>query len=167
MTKRLGCIFEQEFFAQALRKGLEVFCPLGEHLPQDCIVVNSAGRKFNVQIKGTEKARLGDGTKTIKRYRFSCSTGRTVKKPLDCTKVDVVAVYCDDIDVWYLIPCMAIDNAVTISVYPHVEGSKAKHERFRENWEIFKTAWVIYPPPCYNCNWCIISMCRLTQECEL
>ncbi len=140
MTKRLGYIYEQEFFTQALRHGLEVFTPLGDHLPQDCIVVNAAGKKFNVQVKGTEKAKLSDKTRAIRRYKFSCTTGRAVKKPLDCTKVDVVAVYCDDIRIWYLIPCMAIDGAVTIAVYPHVKDSKAKHEKFKENWEIFKTS---------------------------
>jgi len=135
LSKRLGYIYEQDFFAKALRHGLEVFVPLGDYLPQDCIVVNAAGKKFNVQIKGTEMAR-----EPVKRYKFTCTTGRVSKKPLDCTKVDVLAALCDDIGVWYLIPCLAIDSAVTIGVYPHIANSKAKHEKFKENWEIFKTA---------------------------
>ena len=140
MTKRFGYIYEQEFFTKSLRQGLEVFTPLGDHLPVDCIVVNSAGKKFNVQIKGSGKASSSERKNGCNRYKFSTTTGRSVKQPLDCTKVDVVAIYCADIDTWYLLPCMAIDGALTVAVYPHNPDSKAKHEKYRENWEIFKTA---------------------------
>jgi hypothetical protein len=34
---------------------------------------------------------------------------------------------------------MAIDEALTVAVYPHNPNSKAKHEKYRENWDIFKT----------------------------
>ena len=139
-TKRKGYIYEQIFFTEALKNGLEVFCPLGDHLPVDCIVVNSAGRKFNVQIKGSEKSSVSERKNGCARYKFSTTTGRVVKYPLDCTKVDVVAIFCADIDAWYLIPCLAIDGALTVAVYPHNPDSKAKHEKYREAWEIFKTA---------------------------
>jgi len=134
--KRKGYIYEQTFFTEALKHSLEVFTPLGDHLPVDCIIVNSAGKKFNVQIKGTEKSNESDKN----RYKISTSTGRVVKHPLDCTKVDIVAIFCADIDTWYLVPCMAIDGALTVAVYPHNPNSKAKHEKYRENWDIFKTA---------------------------
>ena len=139
-TKRKGYIYEQIFFTEALKNGLEVFCPLGDHLPVDCIVVNSAGRKFNVQIKGSEKSSVSERKNGCARYKFSTTTGRVVKYPLDCTKVDVVAILCADIDAWYLIPCLAIDGALTVAVYPHNPNSKGKHEKYREAWEIFKTA---------------------------
>ena len=58
-TKRKGYIYEQTFFTEALKNGLEVFIPLGDHLPVDCILVNSAGKNFNVQIKGSEKSSKG------------------------------------------------------------------------------------------------------------
>lgn len=138
-TKRKGYIYEQTFFTKALKNGLEVFIPLGDHLPVDCIVVNSAGKNFNVQIKGTEKSSISDRKNGCKRYKFSTTTGRVVKHPLDCTKVDIVAIFCADIDTWYLIPCMALDGALTVAVYPHNLDSKAKHEKFREKWDLFKT----------------------------
>ena len=106
MAKRLGYIYEQAFFTESLRHGLEVFVPLGDHLPVDCIIVNSAGKKFNVQIKGSSKASPVEKNNGCTRYKFSVTTGRATKQPLDCTKVDVVAIYCADIDTWYLIPCM-------------------------------------------------------------
>jgi len=166
-TKRKGYIYEQIFFTEALKNGLEVFCPLGDHLPVDCIVVNSAGRKFNVQIKGSEKSSVSERKNGCARYKFSTTTGRVVKYPLDCTKVDVVAIFCADIDAWYLIPCLAIDGALTVAVYPHNPNSKGKHEKYREAWEIFKTAWKIFLAPCHNGMWRTISVRRKTQECEL
>ena len=166
-TKRKGYIYEQTFFTKALNNGLEVFLPLGDHLPVDCIVVNSAGKKFNVQIKGSSQASPVEKDNGCTRYKFSVTTGRTVKQPLDCTKVDVVAIYCAEIDTWYLIPCMALDGALTIAVYPHNPNSKAKHEKYRENWEIFKTSWKFFLAPCHNWKWRTISVRRTTQECEL
>ena len=103
-TKRKGYIYEQTFFTEALKNGLEVFIPLGDHLPVDCILVNSAGKNFNVQIKGSEKSSKGERKNGCKRYRFSTTTGRVVKQPLDCTKVDIVAIFCADINTWYLNP---------------------------------------------------------------
>jgi hypothetical protein len=51
--KRAGNLYEQIFFAEALSKDLEVFTPLGDYLPQDCLVMNKAGKVFKTQIKGT------------------------------------------------------------------------------------------------------------------
>ena len=55
MAKRAGNLYEQRFFTEALSRGFEVFIPLGDYLPQDAIVMNSAGKLFKVQVKGTEK----------------------------------------------------------------------------------------------------------------
>jgi hypothetical protein len=52
--KRKGNLYEQKFFSEALERGLEVFVPLGDYLPQDCLVMNTAGKIFKIQIKGTE-----------------------------------------------------------------------------------------------------------------
>ena len=55
MAKRAGNLYEQRFYTEALSRGFEVFIPLGDYLPQDAIVMNSAGKLFKVQVKGTEK----------------------------------------------------------------------------------------------------------------
>ena len=46
MMKRKGSLYEQKFFSEALEHGLEVFVPLGDYLPQDCLVMNTAGKDF-------------------------------------------------------------------------------------------------------------------------
>ena len=138
-TRRKGYIWEQVSFTEALKHGLEVFTPLGDYLPQDCIVVNSAGKKFNVQIKGTSVLKICKKNKGMGRYQVNCTSGSSGLVSIDCTKVDVVAVYCADIDLWYLIPCMALDGSTVVGLYPHNPDSQAKHEKYKDYWDIFKT----------------------------
>lgn len=135
--KRKGNIYEQIFFTEALERNLEVFIPLGDYLPQDCLVMNQAGRSYKVQIKGTadkvhDKSRGGLG-----RYMITTASGSTAKQTIDPTKVDVLAAYIEKLPTWYLIPSLAIDSAIRISLYPHNPDSKAKHEKFREDWGVF------------------------------
>ena len=137
--RRDGSLYEQIFFAEALKHGLEVFPPLGDYLPIDCLVMNSAGRVFKVQIKGTGKVTICPKNKGSGRYKITASCGSLKKQPLDCTKVDVLAAYIEDLELWYLIPCMSLDNALTLGLYPNIPDSKGKHEKFRENWDLFKT----------------------------
>ena len=135
--KRKGNIYEQIFFTEALERNLEVFIPLGDYLPQDCLVMNQAGRSYKVQIKGTadkahDKSRGGLG-----RYMITTASGSSAKQTIDPTKVDVLAAYIEKLPTWYLIPSLAIDSAIRISLYPHNPDSKAKLEKFREDWGVF------------------------------
>ena len=136
--KSKGTLYEQLFFCEALSRNHEVFVPIGEHLPQDCLLMNRAGKIFRVQIKGTEDKSISKTKGGLGRYMVSTSTGNSVKTPIDPSKVDVVAAYVASIPTWYIIPILSIDNAIRISLYPHNPKSKAKHERFIENWDYFK-----------------------------
>ena len=138
--KRKGSLYEQTFFTEALARNLEVFTPLGDYLPQDCLVMNQAGKIFKVQIKGTKDKQFDKANKGLGRYMITTSTGRIKKETLDCTKVDILAAYIESIPTWYIIPCLEINQCIRISLYAHNPNSKAKHEKFREAWDIFKTA---------------------------
>lgn len=137
--KRKGSLYEQTFFTEALARNLEVFTPLGDYLPQDCLVMNQAGKIFKVQIKGTKDKQFDKANKGLGRYMITTSTGRIKKETLDCTKVDVLAAYIESIPTWYIIPCLEINQCIRISLYAHNPNSKAKHEKYREAWDIFKT----------------------------
>ena len=137
--KRRGSLYEQTFFTEALARNLEVFTPLGDYLPQDCLVMNQAGKIFKVQIKGTKDKQFDKANKGLGRYMITTSTGRIKKETLDCTKVDILAAYIESIPTWYIIPCLEINQCIRISLYAHNPNSKAKHEKFREAWDIFKT----------------------------
>jgi hypothetical protein len=137
--KRKGNLYEQIFFTEALSRNLEVFTPLGDYLPQDCLVMNKAGKIFKIQIKGTkdkvfDKANGGQG-----RYMITTATGTSKKMTIDCTKVDLLAAYIEAIPTWYIIPCLEINQAIRISLYAHNPLSKAKHEKYREAWDLFKS----------------------------
>lgn len=136
--KRKGNIYEQLFFTEALSRDLEVFTPLGDYLPQDCLIMNRSGRIFKVQIKGTED-KVSDKSKSgLGRYMITTATGSGNRESIDPCKVDLVACYVAAIPTWYVIPTLEIDGAVRISLYPHNPQSKAKHEKYRENWDSFK-----------------------------
>ena len=138
--KRKGNLYEQVFFTEALSRNLEVFTPLGDYLPQDCLVMNQAGKIFKVQIKGTKDIQFDRANGGMGRYMITTSTGSCKKETIDCTKVDILAAYIESIPTWYLIPCLEINQCKRISLYAHNPKSKAKHEKFREAWDIFKAA---------------------------
>jgi len=135
VNKRAGVLYEYEFFTRALRNNLEVFTPAGDHLPIDCMVVNGAGRVFRVQVKGT-----GSGhqhMRKAKRFKVTAATGREQKTRIDCTKVDILAVYIEPHDLFYIIPCLELD-CIGPWFYPETENSRGKYETYKENWEPFK-----------------------------
>jgi hypothetical protein len=138
-NKRKGTAWEFAFYARALKEGLDVFLPCGDHLPQDCIVVNGAGKVFKVQIKGTSSRAVSSHPNSkIERYKVIAAGGSNSKTPIDCTKVDVVACYILPLDLWYLIPCLALNNAVSAWFTPNYEKTKSKFEPFKEGWDYFK-----------------------------
>jgi len=137
--KRRGSLYEQTFFTEALARNLEVFTPLGDYLPQDCLVMNQAGKIFKVQIKGTKDKVFDKPNKGQGRYMVTTASGTSKKMTIDCTKVDILAAYIEAIPTWYIIPCLEINQALRISLYAHNPSSKAKHEKYREAWDLFKT----------------------------
>ena len=136
--KRKGSLYEQLFFYEALARNLEVFTPLGDYLPQDCMLMNQAGKIFRIQIKGTAD-KVSDKSRTggLGRYMITTATGNNGKTTIDPTKVDCIAAYVASIPTWYIIPTLRLDGAIRISLYPHNPKSKAKHEKYREDWDYF------------------------------
>ena len=106
--KRKGSLYEQTFFTEALARNLEVFTPLGDYLPQDCLVMNQAGKVFKVQIKGTKDKVIDKSNGGLGRYMITTGSGTSKKKSIDCTKVDILAAYVEAIPTWYIIPCLEV-----------------------------------------------------------
>jgi hypothetical protein len=136
--KSKGTLYEQTFFTEALSRNLHVFSPIGDYLPVDCLIMNDAGKVFKVQIKGTENKTQDPQRTGLGRYMITTATGATKKQSIDPSKVDVLAAYVQKVKTWYIIPILSIDSALRISLYPHNPKSKAKHERFLEDWDYFK-----------------------------
>ena len=138
MMKRKGNLYEQKFFSEALNQGFEVFTPLGDYLPQDCLVMNVAGKVFKVQIKGTEAKSKDPKRGGLGRYMVTCATGSAGKESIDCTKVDILVAYVEEENIFYIIPAIELNGVIRISLYPHNPNSKARLEQFKDNWKIFK-----------------------------
>lgn len=140
MSKRQGTLYEQKFVVKALERGLEPHpCP-GEYLPHDYLVTNAAGRVFKTQIKGTSMTCSNRGVEKRRhvRYRITAGVG-SHKAHLDCAKIDVLAVFIEPEDTWYVIPCLKITGK-GLWFYASNENSKARYEKYKEDWDYFLTA---------------------------
>ena len=134
-NKRIGTSYECLFLYETLKRGLHPHESVGDYLGHDTVVMNDAGRFYRVNVKGTRSQRNQNGAK---RFEVSVGTSRINKIPLDCSKVDIIAVYIEPRNLWYLVPCLPVSNLCTLKFYPDTEGgSKAITEPFREDWSCF------------------------------
>jgi hypothetical protein len=139
-TKQVGASAEAMFAARALSKGLSVFFPWGDYLPQDVIVMNGAGVLFKVQIKSTQERAKEVAGSSGTRYKIQPVSGRDYKHPLDCTKVDVLSCYIQELDLFYMVPCMELMGKKGMWLYGHNDTSKGMYEQYKERWEVFTSA---------------------------
>ena len=139
-NKRYGTLYEHTFVVEALRRNLQPHIPVGDYLPHDLVVYNRAGNSYRVQVKGTKHLVARQGRQP--RFRITSKKGGSSLKgerqwmPIDCTEVEVLAAYIAVVDAWYLIPCPDVGGKA-IWFYPTSEGSKAKYEKYRDNWAVF------------------------------
>jgi len=136
----MGTLYEMRFIAECLSKGLHPHDTVGDYLQHDLLVMNDAGCVFKVQVKGTN-TEIMDNRRVVPRYRITAKRGSKVNATqglgyIDCTKVDVLAAYVEKRDAWYLIPCLSIEN-MSVWVYPDNPKSKAKYEKFKDDWSCF------------------------------
>ncbi len=130
-----GALFEHIFFVEAMKRGLMPFLPMQPRQPQDSVVMNQAGKMYKVQVKGTHTTIVHHGAK---RFKIQPVCGNVKKTPIDCTKVDLLVAYIEPEDAFYIIPCLEIENVKSLWFYTHNPNSKAKFEKYRERWDLFK-----------------------------
>ncbi len=136
LNKQSGTMYEYIFAVEAMRRGLHPFMPLEEHLAQDTLVMNDAGKMYRVQIKGTQHVTQESPT-ARKRYKIMASTGHSTKAAIDCTKVDLVPSYIATEDLWYIIPCLELEGTKTFWLYNHPD-SKGRLEKWKDRWDLFR-----------------------------
>lgn len=135
-NKKRGTFYEYKFFSEAMKRGYEIFVPAGDHLPQDCHLVNSDNEIFRIQIKGTDTEVKKWKTS---RYRISAKSGRggsSQHSKISCTKVDYLVAYVEPHDVFYIVPCSKI-KAVNLWLYPNSLESQGQFEKYKEDWSVF------------------------------
>jgi len=132
-SKKQGASYEARFTAEALAKGFDVMEPAGDYLTYDRIVVNASDDTFRVQVKGTTYLQSGK-----KSYKVLAATGKggTAKTKLEPEEADVLAVYVEPADAWYLIPVSKITSK-SVYLSPDDPMSVGKYETWRDAWNVF------------------------------
>ena len=134
-NKKKGSFYEYKFFSEAMKRGYEIFVPAGDHLPQDCHLVNTNDEVFRIQIKGTSSQYREAKTP---RYRITAKVGSKKKgcQIISCDKVDFLAAYVENLDIFYIVPCDKI-SATNVWLYPDAKNSKGRFEKYKEDWSVF------------------------------
>lgn len=96
-----GNVAELAIATEAARLGLSVLKPLTEHERYD-LVLGIGGRLYRVQCKWGKRS--GGGIQVRLKSSYHSPTRGYVITTYDKSEVDLVAVYCGDIDRCYLLP---------------------------------------------------------------
>jgi prevent-host-death family protein len=99
-----GNIAEAEIAAAAIREGVAVLRPLGEHGRYD-LVFDVAGRLLRVQCKWAR--RVGDVV-SVNLAGYRLTTRGQVRSTYSAAEVDAVAAYCEELDRCYYLPVALI-----------------------------------------------------------
>jgi prevent-host-death family protein len=124
-TNRKGAIAEAEIALAAIRLGIPVLKPLAEHGRYD-LGFELGGRILRVQCKW---ARLDRAAGVIKVALHSSwlSPHGYVRTSYTEDEIDLVAVYCGDLDRCYLLPCSLVAGRreIWLRVSPPRNGQRA------------------------------------------
>lgn len=118
---------EMRFMAEATRRGLIVSRPYGA-VAFDFAVCPKKGPFSRVQVKSVWSIHGG-----CYRIRTSHQRGRLYRRG----EIDFIVGYVVPEDVWYIIPISEIRYGSAYFV-PHVPGSRARWEKFREAWGLLR-----------------------------
>lgn len=125
-----GNLAELAIAKEAARLGLSVFAPLTEHERYD-LVIGIAGRLLRVQCKWG--SRNGDVICVRVCSSYHSPTQGYVRTTYDGSQIDVVAVYCGEIDRCYLLPVELIARQGAV----HLRLAPAKNnQRAALNWAV-------------------------------
>lgn len=126
---------ESAFLSAALARGLIVSRPFGESAAYDFIVDSRwlrpgshRGRLWRVQVRS-----ISSGPP----FRVTTFHG-TAKRPITIADADLLAVLIVPLERWYIIPIGAFAPTLGIWLFPHVNPSRGRFERFREAWHRFR-----------------------------
>ena len=110
---------------EAYKRGLRIFEPQGAAHRFDILIQGAKGYR-RVQIKGTTQKRC---------VRILCGVG--AKRKLNREAYDILALYSETYDIWYIIPSEKIvSSSVSIyPMYPQGEGP-GYYEKYREQWTL-------------------------------
>lgn len=120
-TKDKGDLGVAKVFADLVGRGFGILFPATEHAPFDLVAFDGDGRFLRVQVK-YRSARNGV-VKVVFQSSWADRHGSHVR-PMDKGSVDVVAIYCPDVDKCFYIDPSRHGRVVTLRLTPAANGQK-------------------------------------------
>lgn len=114
-TKDKGDLGVAKVFADLVEKGFGLLFPATEHAPFDLVAYDEAGRFIRVQVK--YRAARGGVIQLAFNSTWSDRHG-VHKRPMDKASVDVVAIYCPDVDACFYVDPSLFGGAITLRLEP-------------------------------------------------
>jgi hypothetical protein len=88
---------------------------------------------LRVQVKSTSRR---DRSNRNDRYSLLCASGCCQKTAYTGADIDILAVYIEPNDAWYIIPISEV-TGTRLNLYPHKTGAKNKYEKWLNRWDMF------------------------------
>jgi hypothetical protein len=128
--KLIGERAELLFMYEAARRGFVVSKPFGDSAKYDVVVESRKrpGKMWRVQVRSVTR-------RNGRSYKIDCRTGCRRRKMV-AEDADFLAAYCGPEERWYIVPVRAFAPCNHISLFPHVEESEGRFERYREAWSL-------------------------------
>lgn len=127
-TNHKGNVAELAIAMEAVKLGLSVLKPLTEHERYD-LVLGIGGRMYRVQCKWG--ARDGEIVRVRLRSSYHSPTRGYVVSTYDRSQIDLVAVYCGELNRCYLLPVRLFEEQKTV----HLRlGEARNNQQAALNW---------------------------------
>lgn len=130
-TSNIGMVGEMQFVSMCYRYNLHCSKPLTDLSDYDFIVDNK-NKLYKVQVKTiTTTKNVGLGRKEL----WVLNMGDKCKKYFK--NCDIIAVYFEPFDIFYLLDLKQMNIKNHYTFYPHKKESKGVLEHFKNAWTVF------------------------------
>jgi prevent-host-death family protein len=107
-----GAAAEQAIVLAATKLGVPVLRPVAEHGRTD-LALEIGGDLFRVQVKWGRLSAMRDVV-IVSLFTSRCTTRGHIRRTYSEREVDLFAVYCGDLDRWFLLPAQPLANKTSI-----------------------------------------------------
>lgn len=138
--KRAGEANEIAFIHAAMIRGYRCAKPFGESDKYD-VVLDADGRLFRVQVKSAINE---CAAKNLRKYCIGLKSANG--KPYSPRDVDIVAMYIEPLNLWYIVPVIDVQTVVSASLRPLADNI-TRYAKYEEAWFYFNEPLPTSPNP--------------------
>jgi PD-(D/E)XK endonuclease len=137
-TTQTGDFSEAAFLLKATSLGFGVAKPWSNSERYDFILDNGS-RLWRVQVKCTASLRARGYDVQPIRAIYTRELGGKSKFAYTAEDVDALVAHIVPVDAWYVLPIADIINQKSLRFYPDNGCPRARFEKYREAWTLFRT----------------------------